>query len=70
MSNVRYLPGADIPCQQVLDGAAAAPLDTIVIIAKEQDGNIYFASSTDHAGEVQLLLTRAQAHLVRMVEEG
>lgn len=69
MSNVRYLPGADIPPKQVLEGALEAELDTVLIIGKGQDGALYLASSTDHAGEVQLLMARAQAHLVTMVED-
>lgn len=70
MSNVRYLPGADMPAQQVLEAAIEnGPLDTCIVVGKSQNGALYFASTTDHGGEVQLLLGRATHYLLRTIAE-
>lgn len=70
MGKVHYLPGADLPAERVLTEAmtvGGAPLDTCLVIGKTQDGSLYFASTTDNAGEVQLLLGRAQYFLMREI---
>jgi len=72
MSNVHYLPGANIPAATVLDAAKdvdGQPLDTCLVIGKTQSGTLYFAGTSDNAGEVHLLLTRALFFLQRLIHE-
>lgn len=56
----------DIPPERVFRGALELkrPLNTGLAIGKDQDGKLYFASSTGHIGEIILLLRRAETFLV------
>ena len=58
----------DIPADRVLDNAKLDPsLDTVVVIGKDQDGHLYFASSTGDLGEVFLLFKRAEQHCIEVL---
>ena len=60
----------DIPPDDVLMGAILdPPLDTVIVIGKDQDGSLFLASSTAHMGEVALLLMRAETYLIKRIEE-
>jgi len=58
----------DIPADRVIDGARDKDLDTIVVVGLDQDGELYFASSTADAGTVLILLERAKVRLLDMLE--
>lgn len=55
--------------ENVLDGAKGRDLQTVVVLGRAADGQLYFASSHSDLAEVLLLLKRAEMQVVAMVEE-
>jgi hypothetical protein len=60
----------DLPANQILQSAILDPsLDIVIVIGRDQNGSLYFASSTTHAGEMTLLLKRAERHILDLILE-
>lgn len=67
MSNVVELPvvtSLDIPCERILRKAAEADLQTAIVIGRDQDGELYFASSVADGGDVLWLMEIAKKALI------
>jgi hypothetical protein len=54
----------DIPVDRILSAALEADLETSVVIGWDQDGNMYFASSSGYGPDVLWLLEKAKASLL------
>jgi len=55
----------DLPANRVLEAAVLdPPLDTVVVLGKDKDGKLYFASSTGDCGEIKLLMMRADTAML------
>ena len=63
MSNVVTLPVVttlDVPPSRVLADAMSANLDQAIVIGRNQDGTLYFASSVSDGAEANWLLDAAK----------
>ena len=58
-----------IPPDRVLSGALEARLDTVLVIGKGQNGDLYAAASTGDAGEIFLLLKRAELLIIENIKK-
>lgn len=58
-----------IPAERVLQAAEDNLVDPVVVVGRDAEGKLYVAASLGEVGEIMLLLERAKAHLVRLVEE-
>lgn len=56
----------DLPVERVLESAAAADLEAVLVIGWEKDVGFYFASSYADSAQVIYLLERAKHDLLRM----
>lgn len=56
----------DIPAERVIDEAAKADLDAVIIIGTDQDGDFYFASSQADGGDVLWWLEIAKKRLLEI----
>lgn len=61
-------PSVDIPPADILSGALAANLDSVMVIGWDGGGDLYVASSTGDAAELILLLELAKRATLRLVE--
>lgn len=68
MSNVRYLPNADMPAEVVLDGAKKAGLHCCVVIGFGDDGE-YVASSRAAISDALWMIERAKHFLMKVAEQ-
>lgn len=59
----------DIPAERVLNGAAEAKLERVVVLGYDADGEEYFASSIADGGSVLWLLERLKLRLLRTGED-
>ena len=59
----------DLPAERILTAAIEADLPEVFVLGKEQDGRLYFAGNTSDLGSALLLMERARAMIVRIVEE-
>ena len=55
-----------IPCDApgVLDGAKEFDLDTVIVLGRTQDGDLYFDSTTPDGGDVLWLMRLIEKHLI------
>lgn len=65
--SIAYLPGADIPCDEVLEHAKNK-LDTVLIIGEDADGKFYFSGSTADAQRISWLLRLADDWLMTEIK--
>lgn len=66
MTNVIVLPvvtSLDVPAERILQGALDDDLEHAIVIGRNQDGTIYFASSLADGAEVNWLLDHAKLAL-------
>jgi hypothetical protein len=68
VSNVRYLPNADMPADVVLDGAKDQELDACLVIGTGDEGT-YIGSTTADITKAMWLLERARHHLMMIADE-
>lgn len=54
----------DIPVDRILSAAIEADLETAVVVGWDQDGNMYFASSSGYGPDLLWLLEKAKASLL------
>lgn len=54
----------DIPADRILSAAIEADLETAVVVGWDQDGNMYFASSSGYGPDLLWLLEKAKASLL------
>jgi hypothetical protein len=67
MSNVieaSFMTTLDIPCERILRKATEADLETVIVIGREKDGELYFASSVADGGDVLWLMEIAKKALL------
>lgn len=62
--NLDVATSLDIPVDRILSAAIEADLETAVVVGWDQDGNIYFASSSGYGPDVLWLLEKAKASLL------
>lgn len=55
----------DIPVERVIRGAAAAKLQSVVVMGWDENGEIYAASSIADGGRVLWLMEKFKAELLR-----
>lgn len=60
----------DLPPEKVLRSAIENVPETVVVIGYDEDGDIYFASTTSDLPEVLWLIERGKQRLMEMAEEG
>jgi hypothetical protein len=69
MSNVTFLPcvtSLDIPVEAVLEMAVAANLESCVIVGKDENGDLFFASTKADGGSVLWLFEMAKKELMEV----
>lgn len=66
--SVTYLPGADIPADEVLEGAQGK-LNTVLVIGEDDKGIFYFSGSTADAQRISWLLRLADDWLMSEIKE-
>ena len=59
----------DIPAEKILTKAIEANLDTAIVVGFNQDGSLYFSSTTGDAGTCMFLFELAKRSLVDVVYE-
>jgi hypothetical protein len=62
--DLRVATTLDIPCERVLRRATEADLETVIVIGREKDGELYFASSVADGGDVLWLMEHAKKALL------
>lgn len=61
--SITYLPGADIPADEVLE-RAQGKLDAVIIVGEDHDGKFYFSGTTADAQRISWLLRLADDWLM------
>lgn len=70
MNNIIKLPTTttlDIPVEDILNGAASADLDDVLVIGYESDGTLYVASSSASLADLYLMANIAGDFLLKQV---
>lgn len=54
----------DIPCERALRRAAEADLQSVIVIGRDKDGELFFSSSMADGGDVLWLMEIAKKELI------
>lgn len=68
MSNVRYLPNADMPADTVLECSKGQEITECLVIGAIEDG-VYVACTTDDIGRAMWLLERGRQRILDIAAE-
>ena len=59
----------DIPAEKILQMALAAKLTDVVVVGYDDNGDLYFATSTAECGDNLLLFELAKAAMIENLKE-